>query len=208
MDDLASYQLTKPSASASPPANSENRWQCLPRRAHFQDLESLRRWEPERAETVLGLLPVPLPLPAHSTKLLANGPALSRLEASSGGLQEKSRLSGLRAGSCRAAELESCRTENHGPVVRPRCAHLKDRRRTVRHRDITLLTSCGHTSTHLARLSNPHSRCARHRRATACPRFPPLRLLGRLPFGHYRPRDWIFPREHATRESCLRIGGA
>jgi hypothetical protein len=24
-------------------------------------------------------------------------------------------------------------------------------------------------------------------------------------FGHYRPREWIFPREHATRESCLRI---
>jgi len=35
-----------------------------------------------------------------------------------------------------------------------------------------------------ASLSNPHSARARHRRVIACPRFPPLRLLGRLPLEH------------------------
>jgi hypothetical protein len=74
-----------------------------------------------------------------------------------------------------------------GAGSRPQAARLHRDHccRVLPRRHPTLQTLPCHRATHTtsdgARRSNPHRPNARHHRGDACPRFPPLRLLGRLP---------------------------
>jgi hypothetical protein len=69
----------------------------------------------------------------------------------------------------------------------------------MHNRHIAPSTASNTTPIRHAPLSNPHSARARHRRPSTCPRFPPLRLLGRL------PTERVAPSCHGRHPRSLNI---